>query len=128
MPCALRPRPPRDPQEDRPPMSNPKRNPGSDKPDEFTPGERGLLFGWEWARLTREGGVVALDDEGNEVDPAAAAEDPQRLAAWARDQILAAMRERLDASEDPDAESAFWAGFRDGVRAYLAESQMGGEN
>jgi len=34
-------------------MSNPKRNPGSDKPDEFTPGERGLLFGWEWARLTR---------------------------------------------------------------------------
>jgi len=109
-------------------VSNPKRNPGSDKPDEFTPGERGLLFGWEWARLTREGGVVARDAEGNEIDPAAAAEDPQRLAAWARDQILAGMRERLDASEDPDAESAFWAGFRDGVRAYLAESQMGGEN
>jgi hypothetical protein len=109
-------------------MSNPKRNRGSDEPDEFTPGERGLLFGWEWARLTREGGVVALDAEGNEIDPAVAAEDPQRLAAWARDQILAAMRERLDASEDPDAESAFWAGFRDGVRAYLAEIQMGGEN
>jgi hypothetical protein len=110
----------RDAQEDRPPMSNPKRNPGSDEPDEFTPGERGLLFGWEWARLTRE---------GEKIDPlAVSAEDPQRIAASVRDQITAAMRERLDASEDPDAESAFWAGFRDGVRAYLAEIQTGGEN
>jgi hypothetical protein len=86
------------------------------------------LFGWEWARLTREGGVVALDAEGYEIDPAAAAEDPQSIAASVRDQIAAGMRERLDASEDPDAESAFWAGFRDGVRAYLAEIEMGGEN
>jgi hypothetical protein len=101
-------------------MSNPKRNPGSDEPDEFTPGERGLLFGWEWARLTRE---------GDKIDPVAvSAGDPQGIAAPVRDQITAAMRERLDASEDPDAESAFWAGFRDGVRAYLAEIQMGGEN
>jgi hypothetical protein len=110
----------RDAQEDRPPVSNPKRNPGSDGPDEFTPGERGLLFGWEWARLTRE---------GNKIDPiAASAGDPQRIAAPVRDQITAAMRERLDASEDPDAENAFWAGFRDGARAYQAEIQMGGKN
>jgi len=106
-------------------MTNP--NPSSDEPDEFTPGERGLLFGWEWARLTREGDVVALDAEGNRIDPiAATAEDPQRIAASVRDQITAAMRERLDASEDPNAESAFWAGFRDGVRAYLAENPDGG--
>jgi hypothetical protein len=101
-------------------MSNPKRNHGSDEPDDFTPGERGLLFGWEWARLTRE---------ADKIDHVAvSAEHAQRIASSVRDQITAAMRERLDASEDPDAESAFWAGFRDGVRAYLAEIQTGGEN
>jgi hypothetical protein len=35
-----------------------------------------------------------------------------------RQQTMDAMRERLDASDDPDAESAFWDGFNHGMRAY----------
>ncbi len=46
--------------------------------DEFTPRERGLLFGECWAQLCREGGVIAHDRDGREFDPvaAAAAEPP----------------------------------------------------
>ena len=35
------------------------------------------------------------------------------------------MAERLAASEDPDAESAFWAGFITGVRAMIVEMRTG---
>jgi hypothetical protein len=42
------------------------------------------------------------------------------------DRIMAdGLRERLDASEDPDAESAFWGGFVTGVRAYIMEVRLG---
>jgi hypothetical protein len=97
--------------------------------DEFTPRERGLEAGDRWARWSREHGVVARSD-GHAIDPvAAAAQEPPRIAESLRRVIMdAGIRERLDASEDPDAEGAFWAGFRDGVRAYLVEVDVGTAN
>jgi hypothetical protein len=105
--------------------------------DEITPRERGLLIGHDWARATyqacRPDGVLELgyDDEGEPLpDPVVeAAQEPPRIPTRTRDQIMnAGMRERLDESEDPDAEGAFWAGFCHGVRAYLVEVQVGSSN
>jgi hypothetical protein len=99
--------------------------------DDYTPRERGLLIGSDWAQSTREHGGSAVDDKGNPIDPlrAAAAETPY-IAPTLREEIMAAgMRERLDASESADADAAFWSGFRDGVRAYLVRMETGqGEN
>ena len=49
----------------------------------------------------------------------AAAQDPPVITRSTHDLIMhdGGMRERLDASEDPDAERAFWDGFVTGVRA-----------
>jgi hypothetical protein len=81
-----------------------------------------------WARWGREHGVIAHDADGNLIDAvAAAAQEPPHIAEDVRRYLMdtAGMRERLDASEDPDADGAFWAGFRDGVRAYLVRVRVG---
>jgi hypothetical protein len=95
--------------------------------DEWMPRERGLSLGNAWARMMRVQGAQAVDAEGRTYDLVAeAAKEPPVIAAQVRDLIMeGGMRERLDASEDPDAEGAFWAGFRDGVRAYLVELDIG---
>lgn len=97
--------------------------------DEYTPRERGLLIGNRWAGDMRRAGARAVDHEGLVRDPLVeAAKETPVLGVDTRDLIMVegGMRERLDASEDPDAESAFWAGFRDGVRAYLVVVEVGG--
>jgi hypothetical protein len=94
--------------------------------DELTPRERGVVLGYTWAELARARGLVVTDAKGRKIDPLlAAAHKPPVIATEVRDQLMdEGMRERLDASDDPDAESAFWAGFGDGVRAYLVEVEI----
>ena len=90
--------------------------------DELMPRERGLVLGNKWARLVRQHEVMAYDEDGRERDPVAeAARETPHIADDLRRSLMeeGGLRKRLDASEDPDAESAFWAGFRDGARAYL---------
>ena len=105
--------------------------PTEDEHDDFMPRERGLLSGEIFARSCRENGITARDGDGNEIDPvAAAAQNPPHIAEATRHKIMddGGMQERLAASDDPDAEGAFWAGFRDGVRAYLVRVRTGTDN
>jgi hypothetical protein len=99
--------------------------------DEFAPRERGLLIGNNWADSVR--GQVWHDADGNRVGALTeAARDTPHIPDAVRAMILDAdgggIQERLDASEDPDAEGAFWAGFRDGVRSYLRWRRTGSQN
>jgi hypothetical protein len=107
-----------------------------DGTDEFTPYDRGLVFGKTMAQDIARGELQAADEDGV-VRTApwvlrALAADTPRVPAELRDLIMGSpggMAERLAASEDPDAESAFWGGFRTGVRAYIVEQRIGaGEN
>jgi hypothetical protein len=101
------------------------------EPDEFMPHERGLLMGHRWAEEARKRGLSARDAGDNTIDPVvAAAAEPPRIAEQMRRWLMddCGVRERLDASEDPDAESAFWGGFQSGVRAYLVEVETGTDN
>jgi hypothetical protein len=96
--------------------------------DEYTPRERGLLIGAIWAEHTAKSSARYTDRDGHPVDVVAeAAKKPPQIPDDVRRMIMdeAGMRERLDASEDPDADGAFWAGFRDGVRAYIVLVRVG---
>lgn len=94
--------------------------------DEFTPRERGLLIGHATALAFAEGEVSVEGIEPMDAVRFLAA-DPPLIPEDLRVRIMdAGMRERLDASEDPHAESAFWVGFVNGARAYLVEIQIGG--
>lgn len=83
--------------------------------DEFMPRERGLRAGYSWMELAHpEGDAVEQVVERGEI--------PQAVS----DHVLApatGMRERLDASVDPDAYARFWEGFIHGARAYMAKAQ-----
>ena len=92
----------------------------NDQPDEWTPRERGLLMGHDIAEEIGRGAM------SGQLRPLAA--DPPQIPSLLRDRIMGewGMRERLDASEDPDADSAFWGGFVSGVRAYIMKVRTGG--
>ena len=96
--------------------------------DEYTPRERGLLIGHRWAREVRRLGVVAVADDEIYVIERAASEPPDIAEEQVRRSLMenCGVRECLDASEYPDAESEFWGGRRDGVRAFLVEQKVGG--
>jgi hypothetical protein len=98
--------------------------------DEFTPRERGLLAGHRFARIFREAGTTYEDEDGVRIDPVlSAAQDPPVIAQQVREAVMdGGMAERLAESDDPDAEDAFWDGFAQGVRAYLAEVDTGMSN
>jgi hypothetical protein len=72
--------------------------------NEFTPRERGILAGQEWA--------TSYDGDLRDLRPTA----DGVIAPDLRKEIEA----RLAASDDVET-SAFWAGFAHGVRAYLVE-------
>jgi hypothetical protein len=89
--------------------------------DELTPREVGILAGYEWVRLHARSGPRTSDGD------LAALTDTGLVSAETRETVLAAgMRERLDASKDPDAEEAFWGGFVHGARAFVVEVKTGG--
>jgi hypothetical protein len=92
----------------------------NEKPDEWTPRERGLVMGHDIAEELGRGTTAG------QLEPLAA--DPPQIPPLLRDRIMDewGMRERLDASEDPDADSAFWGGFVSGVRAYIMKVRTGG--
>jgi hypothetical protein len=103
--------------------------------DEFTPRERGLLIGKQTAMAVATGErTLTSPDTGEPADADMVIEgmalDPPSIPEGIVDEIReVGMRERLDASEDPDAEAAFWAGFAHGVRAYVVEVRLGtGDN
>jgi hypothetical protein len=75
----------------------------------------------------REQQVIGRDEHGHQIDlVVAAAQDPPQIAESLRKQVIEGGW--LDASADPDAEGAFWAGFQHGVRAYLVETEIGMQN
>ena len=84
--------------------------------DEFTPSERGLMIGYEFAS-TWPG--HSPDDREMLVRMA---EGEMPADVW-EEMLDCGMEERLDASADPDAEESFRGGFADGVRAFIVESQ-----
>ena len=84
--------------------------------DEFTPRERGLMIGYEFAS-TWPG--HSADDREMLVRMA----DGEMPAEVWEEMLEGGMQERLDASVDPDAEEAFRGGFADGVRAFIVESR-----
>jgi hypothetical protein len=97
----------------------------TEEPDEFTPRERGLLIGREVAgQIAREQmrATQLTPDQALDVLAAGPPQVPRELYDWIMGDGL---RERLDASVDPDAESAFWGGFVTGVRAYITEVRLG---
>jgi hypothetical protein len=79
--------------------------------DEFTPRERGLLIGHAWAQ------------EAASWEAAKQVADAEQVPDDVREVMLGhgGMRERLEASIDPNAEAAFWGGFVHGVRAFVKE-------
>lgn len=77
--------------------------------DEFTPRERGLLIGHAWAQ------------EAASTEVATHVADTEQVPDNVRETVLDSMRERLEASIDPNAEAAFWGGFVHGVRAFVKE-------
>ena len=84
--------------------------------DEFTPRERGLMIGYEFAS-TWPG---HSPDDREMLERMADGEMPADV--W--EEILdGGMRERLDASVDFDAEEACRRGFADGVRASIVEAR-----
>ena len=92
--------------------------------DEFTPRERGLMIGYEFAS-TWPG--HSPDDREMLVRMA----DGEMPADVWEEMLDGGMRERLDASVDPDAEEAFKGGFADGPatlasynRAYRARIEL----
>lgn len=87
-----------------------------DEPDEFTPRERGLLIGHRWAMI-----AAPLVDRAALL-AVAEGEIPDELRAFVGEHGMA---ERLQASDDPAAENAFWAGVVTGVRAFVVELDTG---
>ena len=81
--------------------------------DEFTPRERGLLIGHAWAQ------------EAASPEAAKHVVDTEQVPDDVREVVLerGGMRDRLEASIDPNAEAAFWGGFVHGVRAFVKEEQ-----
>lgn len=79
--------------------------------DEFTPRERGLLIGHAWAQ------------EAASPKAAEHVADTEQVPDDVREVVLGdgRMRDRLEASIDPNAEGAFWGGFVHGVRAFVKE-------
>lgn len=77
--------------------------------DEFTPRERGLLIGHAWAQ------------EAAPLEAAKRVAETEQVPDDVRETVLDSMRERLEASIDPNAEGAFWGGFVHGVRAFVGE-------
>jgi hypothetical protein len=79
--------------------------------DEFTPRERGLLIGHAWAQ------------EAASPKAAKHVADTEQVPDDVREIVLGdgRMRDRLEASIDPNAEAAFWGGFVHGVRAFVVE-------
>jgi hypothetical protein len=79
--------------------------------DEFTPRERGLLIGHAWAQ------------EAASLEAAKHVADGEQVPDDVREIVLGdgGMRDRLEASIDPNAEAAFWGGFVHGVRAFVVE-------
>ena len=99
--------------------------------DEYTPRDRGLLVGSDFADRVAKGKVVLHEYEDS--PPIPPAEALEKMAAGTphvpddlrRILIEAGIMDRLAESEDRDAGSAFWGGFRDGVRARIIELQRG---
>jgi hypothetical protein len=93
------------------------------EPDEWTPRERGLMFGHSAAESVARSELRAISDDRklltSEALLNALAQDPPKLPEHLRRSILEEMAERLAASDDPDAEAAFWSGFSCGVRAFI---------
>jgi hypothetical protein len=88
-----------------------------DRVDEYEPRERGLLAGYDWMRLGDHQEQVDLVYEvlnGN-VPGAVEAQVMEGTG----------LRERLEASIDPEAEPRFWEGFSHGARAWMAKQQTG---
>jgi hypothetical protein len=101
--------------------------------DDWTPYERGLQIGNATAKSIARGELQAAPDEDTVMTPGeflrALAADTPHVPVQLRDLIMdSGMTERLAESEDPDAESAFWGGFRQGVRAHIVEMEIGGDN
>jgi hypothetical protein len=108
-------------------MSTEDRTP--DEPDEFTPHQRGMLLGAKVAESVGRGDLQAYNEEGVAIDLLTAMAGgpphiPENMRRWIMGPPVG-MAERLAASEDPDAEDAFWAGFGEGVRAYIVQTRIG---
>jgi hypothetical protein len=90
------------------------------EPDEFTPHERGLMFGEAIADRIGRGEMAG--------DLAALAHDPPQVPPPLHDRIMNEWRmgERLAASEYCDGEGAFWQGFVQGARSYIQKARAGG--
>jgi hypothetical protein len=70
-----------------------------------------LLIGHAWAQ------------EAASPEAAKDVADTEQVSDDVRETVLGAggMRDRLEASIDPNAEAAFWGGFVHGVRAFVRE-------
>ena len=90
------------------------------EPDEITPHERGLMFGEAVAKSISRGEMPG--------DLGALAADQPRMPVSLRSRIMDewGMGERLAASEYCDSRGAFWQGFVNGVRGYIAKLQASG--
>ncbi len=86
-----------------------------DAEDEFTPRERGLMIGYAFASTWPVGSPEDREILVRMADGEVPAD------AW-EEMLEGGMRERLDASVDPDADEAFRGGFVDGVGAFIVES------